>query len=827
MLGDLNINMSCATDSKFLKNVLETNGLINMIQDKTCFKSETGSLIDVILTSNPKRVSSTLNTNIGISDFHNLVGFATRIHVPKAASNYVTYRSYKTFDENNFKFDISTAPYHVADIFDDYDDNFWFQHCLISDIIETHAPLKRKKLRKRPVPFMNSALRKACHQKAMAQNRYFKKGRTNKLWQEYKQRRNYCTKMRTISMKKYFDERCNGVHNKNGAKFWETIKPFITDKAKTENSCITLKIGDDIVNDPVKVSNHFNDFFCNVASKLGFSDSLQENDEIHEIIKSYEDHDSIKTIRSKYPDPPTFSFNSVSPADIGKILRNIDSNKATGYDNVPPKLIKVAANELAHPISNLINKSINASCFPSQLKRAEVSPLYKGQDNLTEGNYRPVSVLVSLSKVFELVFHDQLSAFFENVLSSLLAAFRKRYSTQHVLIKLVEDCKAALDRKEHVGIIQTDLSKAFDCLSHRLILCKLHAYGVSTGACDLIRSYLCDRMQRVKLGHHCSVWGSLNKGVPQGSVLGPLLFNIYTNDMVYVLEKECMLSNYADDNSLRYSSKSLSEVTDRLERCSNIAMSWFSDNGMSANPSKFQVMLMECTSVDVPPDFKIADYNVPICNEIKVLGVYINERVNFESHISMLCARTSRQINALARIAKYIDVQGRINIYNAFITSNFSYCSIVWHFCHSDSTLKIEKLNKRALRVVFNDYTASYPDLLRKIKRPPLYIQRLQLMVIEVYKCINGTNPDFMGDLFSRHVKSHNTRSTEPLIQPRAATITYGIKSLKYQGAKLWNALPNNMKCASSLENFKLLIREWDGPHCSCGYCLQCKVWHI
>ena len=174
---------------------------------------------------------------------------------------------------------------------------------------------------------------------------------------------------------------------------------------------------------------------------------------------------------------------------LGKsLLPDFDSSKATAYDSIPPKLVKAAANELAEPIFSLMNMSLSLSCFPRELKTSETS-LYKGQNNLEPQNYRPLGVLTCLSKIFERVYIDQMDLYFKDILSTLLSAFRKRYGCHHVLTKLMESSKQALDEDKNVGLIVLDLSKTFDCLPHGLLLCKLNAYGFSYEACSLIKSY--------------------------------------------------------------------------------------------------------------------------------------------------------------------------------------------------------------------------------------------------------------------------------------------------------------------------------------------------
>ena len=282
----------------------------------------------------------------------------------------------------------------------------------------------------------------------------------------------------------------------------------------------------------------------------------------------YQNHASIVRIQEHVSIDSPFKFTNVSVGEVKSLLRNIDSSKATVYDTIPRKLVKAAANELAQPISSLVNMSLSLSRFPDQLKKSETSSLYKGQNNLEPQNNRPVSVLTCLSKIFERVYNDQMGVYFKDILSTLLSAFDKRYGCPHVLTKLMENIKQALDEGENVELILLDLSKAFDCLPHRLLLCKLNAYGVSYEACSLMKSCWCQRLQRVKVASARSQWQIMQK-VPQGSVMGPLLLNIFINDIIYELQGVCSLHNYADDNTICSSHSDMNIPKINLEKTAN------------------------------------------------------------------------------------------------------------------------------------------------------------------------------------------------------------------------------------------------------------------
>ena len=230
------------------------------------------------------------------------------------------------------------------------------------------------------------------------------------------------------------------------------------------------------------------------------------------------------------------------------------------------------------------------------------------------------------------------------------------------------------------------LSKAFDCLPHGLLIAKCHAYKVTVPACELLADYLSQRKQRVKIGRARSSWADLHKGVPQGSILGPMLFTIFINNLFLFIEK-CSLYNYANDNTISYSVPCLSDVLSNLQSDCNHAIEWFNSNGMKANPDKFQFMMLSSSSL--APVELLLDYSTYITSQgcVKVLGITIDKQLTFNEHISLCCTKAARQLNAFARISKYLNPNSRRTIHHSFIAS---YCPLVWHFCGKTNNAKLE-----------------------------------------------------------------------------------------------------------------------------------------
>ena len=238
----------------------------------------------------------------------------------------------------------------------------------------------------------------------------------------------------------------------------------------------------------------------------------------------------------------------------------------------------------------------------------------------------------------------------------------------------------------------TDLSKAFDCLPYRRLICKLRAYGLSVNACERLKSYSCERIQRVKLGDKYSEWLGLSKGVPQGSLMGLFIFNLFSTYLLLLLKKKCHVFNYADDTSILCKQRDYNSANNDLLSAASTMIHWYKMNYMQANPEKFQFFIFE---KERQPKTTQLNHNVTIqsVSNVKLLGVNIDVELNFNHHIALLCNKASRQINALLRLSNVLNVDTKILILQSFILSHFRYCCIIWHFCSISDTKQLRKRN--------------------------------------------------------------------------------------------------------------------------------------
>ena len=547
--------------------------------------------------------------------------------------------------------------------------------------------------------------------------------------------------------------------------FWKQVKPFFSDKTP-RNSKILLSEGNEIISNPTTCAEIFNNFFSDAVDDLEIDISLHiectvnSDDPVEKAIEMFNNHPSILRINQEGYSRNSFNFEPKSESSIYDIISNIDSAKAYQKDNIPPQILKDNVDICSYVLFSDVNKCIYNGVFPNNLKHADITPTFKKTERLHKNNYRPVNILPTLSKVYEKLFYLQIYKYFNKIFSKYLCGFRKGYSAQHCLLYMLEFLKNALDKGFCAGVLLTDLSKAFDCISHDLLIAKLYAYGFSKGSLNLVYNYLCDRIQRTKVGEEFCTWWKVIHGVPQGSILGSLLFNIYINDL-FLFSQHFNMANHADDCSPYEFSGSIDEVILKLLSDSQCLMDWDESNYLKPNPDKWHLLFS-----DKGDDYfiKIGTEDIFNSTDEKILGIYFDNKLNFNIHLKKLCKKASLKLHALARVSNLMSIGQRKLIMNAFIHSQFSYCPLLWmrhsRIIHS----LINNIHERALRIVYKDNISSFSLLLERSGSVSIRHRNLQMLAVEIYKAINNLSSPLMTELFQLKVTMYNLRNGSALV---------------------------------------------------------------
>ena len=403
-------------------------------------------------------------------------------------------------------------------------------------------------------------------------------------------------------------------------------KPFLSDKVKSRET-ITLVNNENIEFNENKVAKTFNDFFSNIVKNLKILE-YQCEDDLHNRLSShpalqailkYRNHPSINNIRNSSQRFSSFYFSQVDTNTVLKEIRRLSAKKAVQDTDIPVKALKENAEFFTEQICCQFNEVMCSSKFPATFKFANLTPVFNQETRNLKDNYRPISILPIISKVFEKLICRQLSNDFNNTFSKFQCGFRKGFNAQHCLLLMIDKWKKAVDNSKAFGALLTDLSKVFDCICHDLLVAKLHAYGLSLPALKMNQDYLLNRKQRTKTRSSYSIWENIISGVPQGSILGPLLFNIFLCDL-FLEHENCCFTNYADDKTPYVVANNTTEVIENLTIITQKLFTWFANNQMKVNHDKCHLLL----SVQEDANIQIANMTINCSKSKKLLGIVLD-----------------------------------------------------------------------------------------------------------------------------------------------------------------------------------------------------------
>ena len=584
--------------------------------------------------------------------------------------------------------------------------------------------------------------------------------------------------------------RKNGIHN-----FWKTLGQTLNPKkVKSSNTLHKLFYKNEEIKGDLNIANAMNKHFCEVGYEI--------NKNIPATPGHFKDY-----LQNKISE--TFYLSPVIEMEVASELQKLNSNKSAGPDTLKPKLIKLCKEEILTPLTILFNKSIAAGMYPSEFKLAKVIALYKKNSRSVPSNYRPISLLNCFNKIFESIVSKQLLKFIEKhkILYINQFGFRKGYSTTLALIDVVDYIRKAIDNNEYAIGIFLDLEKAFDSIDHEILLFKLSHYGFRGHVNNFLRSYLNQRQQYTRINNCNSNLSYIKYGVPQGSILGPLLFSLYINDIGQAMSN-CKTNLFADDTAMIFKHKNIDQLKATCENSLKSICLWFKLNKLSLSLGKSSFLIFHGKKKNPKNEINkilIDGHEIHRVKSVKYIGLHLDEKLTWNIHIDELCKTLTKYFSVFYNLRHIINKNLARTIYFTCIHSRIKYGIEIYGTASSTKLNKIQTLQNKLLKVLTKkdpgfstNQLHSELDIL-KVKD----IHELYTLVF-VYRCINGDMiPNFLNYFTLReNLRTHLLRNGRNIHTPDTDT-QIGRQTAHYTGAILWNNLDHELRKSKSIHIFK------------------------
>ena len=805
LMGDFNICTKQKTSlCRSYLGLLSNFSYRQLIDKPTRITSESSSLIDHVISNANGKVGKSGVLDIGLSDHQFTFLLRGRVKNPCFTHVFNRFRSMKNYCKEAFCFRLNQVDWNPVVLETNVELALKYFTDALLMVINEIAPFNQVRVKHDSAPWMCREILVSIRKRDSLFQK-FKRDKGNKgAYTAYCRQRNLVQRGIKVARSDYFRQKVSGCGGDSG-KLWRQLGSLGYKEAK-DNSSIVLEQNGTKFYDSSSVSGIFNDFYVNVAAKL--VSLLPSPTGIFSTASS----NFINFYRRKGIFGPSFTLTPVSRHFVLNQILSFNPRKGAGLDGIAPRFLHDGAECLAGPIQHIINLSILTETVPSSLKQAKVVPIFKKGSRLDPGNYRPVSILSSVSKILERAVNIQLVEYFnkKNLFFDYQSGFRRGHSTETCLINLTDHIKGEIKQGKMVGMVMIDLRKAFDTVDGGILIKKLSAMGVTS--LDWFRSYLSEREQCTQVDGTNSSFLQVACGVPQGSILGPTLFLAYINDLSSCLS--CRLSLYADDSALVFSGTNATELARFLSGELSCCKRWLVDNRLSVHVGKTESILFGTRRALK----RVGEFCVTCDGEavkrvtsVKYLGVILDEVLNFDEFVSKTCDKADSRLTFLHRYSSILDFRTRRLLCNSLVFSQLTYCVSAWYSgLGIGLRQRLDTVQRKMVRFVNGWGPRSH------VGRPEInavgwlyFPERVKFFKLcHLFKVKNGLAPIYLSRDFvpTRDVHSHVTRGS--CLNFFANSRVFSPNTFHYTVIRDWNLLPESIKGALTLSGFKRDLRQ-------------------
>lgn len=763
--GDMNIDFSADSAMKFdFETLLNTHSCHNVITAPTRITENTATILDLFITNYNRSHIKAGVINYGISDHLPIYISVSRTNTIKQKHSYV-YREINPVTLSKFRDCLSNVDWY--DVFNENDPDAAYDKflCKFTRMYDDCFPYKTStKSRKGRKPWMNHELLSQIRKREQLYRAFVQK-RSAEALKTYKSFRNCVNKNIRLAKKEYYTNLFCSSQGRS-EQLWKKLKSVIGHVPEP----LTKLVKDGIELKGTELSNAFNNFF------VSFTPLCKDNHNPE--IKYYNQH--------------TIFLDPVSESEIVSSFIKLNNSKSVDASGIQITPVKYVIDIIANCLVHIFNICLTTGVFPRKMQRAKVAVIYKKGDKNIFSNYRPISILPVFSKGLEKVILTRLTSFVERykILNPAQYGFQRRKSTELALLAQKEYILENFENHNLVLGVFLDFTKAFDCLSHHILLQKLHYYGIRGNAHSLVSSYLRHRSQYVEINGYSSSLREVKLGVPQGSILGPFLFLLYINDIV-TIDETVKYVIYADDTSIFFSGRSAIDLANRANITLDLIQKWSFQNHLELNVDKTKALLFHPRQKESStyPLF-INGTSVEYVQSFKTLGIYFSANMTWDAHVDFLVGKLSRTIGFLQRNCAAFPVAVNILLYNSLFASTLNYGALVWATTTNTNIVKLFLLQKRIIRLSnkmpYLSHTADLFAKLRIVKVPSIYEYRL----CRYYKLCEKNQDIALQNIANLRINlfAYHTRNPEHWEVTRIRT-NYGKQMLKYQLPSLLNNL--------------------------------------